>query len=237
MEICRICGTPLQPGKIDSITTETGEKCICIACGTQVKALIKQAEPSAAAARSYFKQRRLRTIDPEVKAYLAALCGENEAVTSSPPASKPPDPQTNPQKDYWGAGAKRQASESIGGIDSSFWISSLKVVMAVLFFAILLGGGNDGIRIGQRFFGGSHLIFSLLLAVASITGGMWLLHTQKMFPPPVIGLSQPNRPLISAAARLVNSSRNFVFKRKGRDCYEQNFCWPAFGLSGYQLHL
>ena len=101
MEICRICGTPLQPGKIDSITTETGEKCICIACGTQVKALIKQAEPSAAAARSYFKQRRLRTIDPEVKAYLAALCGENEAVTSSPPASKPPDPQTNPQKDYW----------------------------------------------------------------------------------------------------------------------------------------
>ena len=77
MEICRICGTPLQPGKIDSITTETGEKCICIACGTQVKALIKQAEPSAAAARSYFKQRRLRTIDPEVKAYLAALCGEN----------------------------------------------------------------------------------------------------------------------------------------------------------------
>ena len=33
---------PLQPGKIDSITTETGEKCICIACGTQVKALIKQ---------------------------------------------------------------------------------------------------------------------------------------------------------------------------------------------------
>lgn len=61
MEICRICGTPLQPGKIDSITTETGGKCICIACGTQVKALIKQAEPSAAAARSYFKQRRLRS--------------------------------------------------------------------------------------------------------------------------------------------------------------------------------
>ena len=176
MEICRICGTPLQPGKIDSITTETGEKCICIACGTQVKALIKQAEPSAAAARSYFKQRRLRTIDPEVKAYLAALCGENEAVTSSPPASKPPDPQTNPQKDYWGAGAKRQASESIGGIDSSFWISSLKVVMAVLFFAILLGGGMMAFASGNAFLGVLILIFSLLLAVASITGGMVLLH-------------------------------------------------------------
>ena len=172
----RICGTPLQPGKIDSITTETGEKCICIACGTQVKALIKQAEPSAAAARSYFKQRRLRTIDPEVKAYLAALCGENEAVTSSPPASKPPDPQTNPQKDYWGAGAKRQASESIGGIDSSFWISSLKVVMAVLFFAILLGGGMMAFASGNAFLGVLILIFSLLLAVASITGGMVLLH-------------------------------------------------------------
>ena len=170
------CGTPLQPGKIDSITTETGEKCICIACGTQVKALIKQAEPSAAAARSYFKQRRLRTIDPEVKAYLAALCGENEAVTSSPPASKPPDPQTNPQKDYWGAGAKRQASESIGGIDSSFWISSLKVVMAVLFFAILLGGGMMAFASGNAFLGVLILIFSLLLAVASITGGMVLLH-------------------------------------------------------------
>ena len=167
---------PLQPGKIDSITTETGEKCICIACGTQVKALIKQAEPSAAAARSYFKQRRLRTIDPEVKAYLAALCGENEAVTSSPPASKPPDPQTNPQKDYWGAGAKRQASESIGGIDSSFWISSLKVVMAVLFFAILLGGGMMAFASGNAFLGVLILIFSLLLAVASITGGMVLLH-------------------------------------------------------------
>ena len=230
MEICRICGTPLQPGKIDSITTETGEKCICIACGTQVKALIKQAEPSAAAARSYFKQRRLRTIDPEVKAYLAALCGENEAVTSSPPASKPPDPQTNPQKDYWGAGAKRQASESIGGIDSSFWISSLKVVMAVLFFAILLGGGMMAFASGNAFLGVLILIFSLLLAVASITGGMVLLHIAE-------DVSQPNRPLISAAARLVNSSRNFVFKRKGRDCYEQNFCWPAFGLSGYQLHL
>ena len=176
MVICRICGTPLQPGKIDSITTETGGKCICIACGTQVKALIKQAEPSAAAARSYFKQRRLRTIDPEVKAYLAALCGENEAVTSSPPASKPPDPQTNPQKDYWGAGAKRQASESIGGIDSSFWISSLKVVMAVLFFAILLGGGMMAFASGNAFLGVLILIFSLLLAVASITGGMVLLH-------------------------------------------------------------
>ena len=124
MEICRICGTPLQPGKIDSITTETGEKCICIACGTQVKALIKQAEPSAAAARSYFKQRRLR----------------------------------------------------IGGIDSSFWISSLKVVMAVLFFAILLGGGMMAFASGNAFLGVLILIFSLLLAVASITGGMVLLH-------------------------------------------------------------
>lgn len=187
MEICRICGTPLQPGKIDSITTETGEKCICIACGTQVKALIKQAEPSAAAARSYFKQRRLRTIDPEVKAYLAALCGENEAVTSSPPASKPPDPQTNPQKDYWGAGAKRQASESIGGIDSSFWISSLKVVMAVLFFAILLGGGMMAFASGNAFLGVLILIFSLLLAVASITAAWCCCISQKMFPPSVIG--------------------------------------------------
>lgn len=71
MEICRICGTPLQPGKIDSITTETGEKCICIACGTQVKALIKQAEPSAAAQGAILSNagcapstRRLRLISP-----------------------------------------------------------------------------------------------------------------------------------------------------------------------------
>ncbi|MBS6700138.1 MAG: hypothetical protein KH284_00845 [Clostridiales bacterium] len=168
VEICKICGTPLQPGKIDTIQAKTGEKCICSACSTQVKALMNQADPSAAAAaRGYFEQCRLRTTDPEVQAYLAALCGEM-------PTPKPP----NPHKDYWGAGAEPPPSANAGmeSIDSSFWITCLKVIMAVLFFAILLGGGILAFTSGNGFLGFLILIFSLLLAIASVTGGMVLLH-------------------------------------------------------------
>lgn len=169
MEICKICDIPLQPGNIEKIQTETGEKCICSACGKQLKALMNQAGPSAAAtARSYFEQRRLHTTDQEVRAYLAARCGEM-------PAPQPPD---DPHKDYWGAGAGQPASAnaSMGSIDSSFWITCLKVIMTVLFFAILLGGGILAFTSGNGFLGFLILIFSLLLAVASVTGGMVLLH-------------------------------------------------------------
>lgn len=48
--------------------------------------------------------------------------------------------------------------------------------MAVLFFAILLGGGMMAFASGNAFLGVLILIFSLLLSVASITGGMVLLH-------------------------------------------------------------
>lgn len=64
----------------------------------------------------------------------------------------------------------------MGSIDSSFWITCLKVIMTVLFFAILLGGGILAFTSGNGFLGFLILIFSLLLAVASVTGGMVLLH-------------------------------------------------------------
>ena len=143
-------------------------------CGTQVKALIKQAEPSAAAARSYFKQRRLRTIDPEVKAYLAALCGETKLSPAPRPLQNRLTHRLTRRKT---TGALVQSGKQAKALRHRFLLLDfLKVVMAVLFFAILLGGGMMAFASGNTFLGVLILIFSLLLAVASITGGMVLLH-------------------------------------------------------------